>query len=833
MQPLPKKYNFEEIEQKWQQKWEEMGIYRFDWNDTKRPIFSIDTPPPYPSGEFHMGNVLNWTYFDMVARYKRMRGYNVLFPQGWDCHGLSIEVQVEKEHKLRKREAPPDQFRKWCEQLIEKYIALMKDGIVKLGCSIDWTTEYRTMNPDYWRRTQLSFILLHKKGFMYQGTHPVNWCPRCETALADAEVDYEKREGTLHYIRFPLENSSEYLLIATTRPEFIPACVAVAVNPSDTRFNKYIGKRIVVPIVNRPVMIIPDEGVDPEFGTGVVMICTYGDKEDVKTVMKHKLPVIMLLTENGRISENGGKYVGLKITEARKAIVHDLADAGLLEKTERLTQEIGVCDRCKTHVEILERKQWFMKTRILTDRVEKTANAVVWYPDYMKTRLIDWVRSLDWDWVISRQRVFATPIPAWYCKNCGEVLIAQEDWVPIDPKLENPRADQCLKCGSHEFIPERDVFDTWMDSSITCAVHAGWPDRKDWRKRFPADVHPSGIDIIRTWAYYLMVRHLALFDETPYKSCLINGMVLGSDGRKMSKSLKNYVAAPEVLSKYGSDATRQWAAGGGATGSDIPFRWPDVEYGRRFLVKLWNVSSFASKLLSDYTPNKKAERALQPLDKWILSKAAKLTRTVTEAMEKCQFNIAVEEIRNFTWHTFCDRYVEAVKDRLYRSEVHSLAAKVAAQYTLYEVLYRVLQLLAPVTPHLTEEIYQTMYADSKGCRSLQMSPWPEFNKVLVDEEAEKRGDLITAVIGEVRREKAESHLPLNAPIEKLTIYTGSQYTPASQFYADTIAQGKNDIAGTLKVIGNFEILQQEGSGRSIPQFPGVIPVTEYSKVLKK
>jgi valyl-tRNA synthetase len=820
MQALPKEYNFGEIERKWQRKWEEMGIYRFDWNDTVRTPFSIDTPPPYPSGEFHMGNVLNWTYFDIVARYRRMRGYNVLFPQGWDCHGLSIEVQVEKVHNIRKRDAPPDQFRKWCEQLVKKYIAMMKEGVLRLGCSVDWSTEYRTMDPDYWRRTQLSFILLHKKGYMYQGTHPVNWCPRCETAIADAEVDYERREGTLHYIRFPLEKSSECLLIATTRPEFIPACVAVAINPTDTRFNTYIGKRIVVPVVNRPVTIIADEGVDPSFGTGVVMICTYGDKEDVKTVIKHKLPVIILLTENGRINENGGKYAGSTINEARKAIVQDLANAGLLEKTEKLTQEIGVCDRCKSHVEILEVKQWFMKTRVLTESVEKAANEVVWYPDYMKTRLIDWARSLDWDWVISRQRVFATPIPVWYCKNCGEIVVAKEEWVPIDPKLENPRIDKCPKCGNREFIPERDVFDTWMDSSITCAVHAGWPDRPDWRRLFPADVHPSGIDIIRTWAYYLMVRHLALFDEKPYKSCLINGMVLGSDGRKMSKSLKNYVAAPEVLNKYGSDAARQWAAGGGATGSDIPFRWPDVEYGRRFLVKLWNVSSFASKLLTDYAAGKTAEFALQPLDKWILSKAARLTKTVTEAMEKCQFNIALEEIRNFTWHTFCDCYVEAVKDRLYRPEMHGEAKKAAAQYALYEALYRILQLLSPITPHLTEEIYQVMYAEYKGCKSLQLSPWPEFEQGLADEETEKRGDLIIALITEVRREKAEKRMPLNTQIKKLTVYAGDGET------AEMITEGGVDIAGACKV-ASLEVLAEKGSGREIAQYADVHFVAEY------
>jgi valyl-tRNA synthetase len=812
MQPMPKDYNFAEIERKWQSKWEEMGIYHYDWNDKKRVPYSIDTPPPYPSGELHMGNVLNWTYFDMVARYKRMQGFNVLFPQGWDCHGLGIEIQVEKAHNIRKRDLPPDQFRKMCMELVERYIAMMKEGILKLGCSIDWTTEYRTMDPDYWRRTQLSFILLHKKGYMYRGTHPVNWCPRDETAIADAEVDYQKKEGTLHYIRFPFEGTTEYALIATSRPEFIPACVAVEVNPNDERYAKFIGKTITVPIINRPVKVIGDECVDPKFGTGVVMICTYGDKEDVKTVIKHKLPVIMLLTENGRINENGGKYAGLYLNQARAAIVQDLTVAGLLDKTEKIMHEVGVCDRCKTQVEVLERKQWFMNTRKLTDAVEKAANEVVWYPDYMKNRLIDWAKSLDWDWVISRQRLFATPIPVWYCKNCGELILAEKDWVPIDPKLENPRIDKCPKCGGEEFTGEQDVFDTWMDSSITCAVHAGWPDRADWKHLFPADVHPSGTDIIRTWAYYLMVRHLALFDEKPFKSCLINGMVLGSDGRKMSKSLKNYAAAPEVLNKNGADATRQWAAGGGATGSDIPYRAQDVEYGRRFLVKLWNVSGFTSKLLADYEPSAQADLELQPLDKWIISKTENLTKKVTEAFEKCQFNIAVEEIRNFTWHVFCDYYVEAVKDRLYNPDVHGQAKRLAAQCTLYEVLYRILQLLAPVTPHLTEEIYQHMFAENKGFESLQTSPWPQFNSALVNEEAEKNGDLIIAVISEVRHDKAEKKLPLNAPVKNLIIYAGSDEN------AKIISSGSADIAGTLKV-ANIQVLsEKQCEGRQISPY---------------
>ena len=825
MKNLPRKFDILETEKKWQSKWEMMGIYHFDWNDKKRPTFSIDTPPPYPSGDLHMGNVLNWTYFDVLARFKRMNGFNVFFPQGWDCHGLGIEVQVEKEHKIRKREMPPDEFTKLCEQLVDKYVAIMKEGIMRLGISIDWTTEYRTMDPDYWRRTQLSFILSHKKGFMYQGTHPINWCPRCETAIADAEVNYEQREGTLHYIRFGLEGTKEYLQIATTRPELIPACVAVAVNPEDSRFAKYEGKRLQVPTTDRTVPIILDKTVDPAFGTGVVMICTYGDKADVKTVLQHKLPVIIILTENGRINEKGGKYAGLTTFEARKQIVKDLEEAGLLEKTEKISQEIGFCDRCNTKIEILELKQWFMKTRILTDRVEKTANKVVWYPDYMKTRLIDWARSLDWDWVISRQRVFGTPIPVWYCRKCKEVILAEEDWVPIDPKTEKPRLEECPKCYGTEFAPETDVFDTWMDSSISCAVHAGWPDRKDWRRLFPADVHPSGIDIIRTWAYYLLVRHLALFDETPYKSCLINGMVLGADGRKMSKSLKNYVATPQVLDKYGADAVRQWAAGGGATGSDIPFRLPDVEYGWRFLIKLYNASNFVANLLKDYSTSGDAEPALEHLDRWILSKCERLTEKVTDALEKCQFNTALEETRNFTWHTLCDCYLEAVKDRLYNPEIYGQDKKTAAQFTLYKVLYTIIKLLAPIIPHLTEEIFQTMYAEHENCKSIHLSSWPTLDQKHIDKEAEEQGDVLMAIITEIRREKAEKHLPLNAKITKLTIYAEESKV------AKMITQGQEDIKGTCKA-EEITVLPKRGDGREIKPY-NIHASAEYESETRK
>jgi len=488
MKPLPKECNILEIEEKWQRKWEEMGVYRFDWNDTKRPVYTIDTPPPYPSGDFHMGNALNHTYFDIVARFKRMRGHNVLFPQGFDCHGLPTEVETEEHYNIKKTDMPPDEFVKLCNQFVDKYINIMRTAIKRLGCSIDWTTEYQTRNPDYWRKTQLSFIKLHKKDYIYQGTFPVNWCPRCETAIADAEVEHQPKQGQIHTIKFLLtsddEDDEEHIKIATTRPELLSSCVAIAVHPEDNRYKNLIGKHAKIPTTNRTAKIMTDDMVDPEFGTGIVMICTYGDKADVKTVKTRKLPIIMSINENGKMTKEAGKYAGMTVAEAKKAVVTDLKNEGLLERTEPLQQEVGQCWRCHTPIEILERKQWFMKTRKLTPKIEKTANEIKWYPDYMKNRLIDWATSLDWDWVISRQRVFATPIPIWHCKNCGKIILAEEDWLPIDPRKDPPKTEKCPKCNSSEFVPETDVLDTWFDSSISCAVHAGWPDKKDWKTRF-------------------------------------------------------------------------------------------------------------------------------------------------------------------------------------------------------------------------------------------------------------------------------------------------------------------------------------------------------------
>jgi len=804
MRRLPSEIDFLEMEEKWERLWEERGTYSYDWDNQTRPRYSIDTPPPYPSGDFHMGNVLNWTYFDMVARYKRMRGYNVHFPQGWDCHGLPTEVAVEKGHNIRRSDLPPDEFRRLCEEWIEQYIAVMKRAVIRLGCSVDWSLEYRTMEPSYMRKIQLSFLILHDKGMIYKGEHPINWCPRCETAIADAEVNRERRVGRLLTVAFGLGDGE--LPIATTRPEYIPACVAIGVHPDDEKRRHLIGGEAAVPLTGRRVPIIADDAVDPEFGTGVMMICTYGDKADVVAVARYKLPVIKLVDEKGRMTEAAGRYRGMGVEEAREAIVADLAEAGLLRETENIEQEVGICWRCDTPIEIVSTEQWFMRTLALTEEVVKTAEAITWYPNWMRNRLIDWARSLDWDWVLSRQRVFATPIPAWYCKQCGAIRMATPEELPVDPKTTPPRAS-CASCGSTEFSPETDVLDTWFDSSLTCAIHAGWPERKDWRRLFPASVHPSGQDIIRTWAYYLMVRHLALFKETAYRSVLINGMVLGSDGRAMSKSKGNFVATPEVFGKYGADAARQWAAAGGSTGFDIPFRWSDVEYGWRFMRKLWNACRLASLQLEDFDPETEAEPGL--LDRWLLSMLERVVKAASGAFEECRFMDALETTRNFVWHVFCDHYLEAVKHRLYsRGE-----GRTSAQRTLHYAMRRILQLLAPVMPHLTEEIYNLMYARDDA-DSIHLSRWPEADVSLIDEEAERRGDLIVSVIRDVRREKNRQGIPLNMPLVGLSIYAENEEE------AETLALGCADISETVKA-EKIEVVKRSGGDFEVDGYPRV------------
>jgi valyl-tRNA synthetase len=743
---LPKEYDPLTIEPKWMESWKD-SMYHFDWN-SDRPQYIIDTPPPYPTGNFHIGNALNWCYIDFAARYKRMRNYNVMFPQGWDCHGLPTEVKVEETHDITKNQVSRAEFRKMCEELTAQNIEKMRNTMKRLAFSIDWSNEYITMKPEYYGKTQHSFIQMHNSGLIYQSDHPVNWCPRCETAIAFAEVEYDSRQTTLNYFHF------DKLDVATTRPELLAACVAVAVSPQDERYKQYIGHEIKVPIFDHMVPMLSDNEVDPRFGTGVVMICTFGDKQDVRWWAEHDLPLRRAIDRNGKMTSITGKYEGMSISECKDAITRDMKDEGIIYKQEPLDQNVGLCWRCSTPIEIMSEKQWFVK--IDAEDIISKSSQIEWVPPYMEIRLKNWTGTMEWDWCISRQRIFATPIPVWYCNQCGAVKVAKEEWLPLDPNISQP-GDPC-KCGSTSFSPEEDVLDTWMDSSISALHVAGWLSRED--VRLPTQMRPQGHDIIRTWAFYTILRSSALTGLRPWDSIVVNGMVLGEEGQKMSKSQGNIVMPEEVVIKYGSDAFRQWAAIGGATGSDIMFRWKDVVAGHRFQQKMWSIVRFCMPHLEGFEPKEDTEYRI--IDRWLLSRLNTFIENTIVSMDAYQFDETLKNIRSFTWEILADNYIELIKSRLYGDDT---GARQAAQQTLYITIDTLSRILAPFMPYFAEEVYSLLHE-----HSVHTSQWPEMDRSRVDPAVEVKGEQVKEITAAIRRFKSNRGIALNARLGKVRIY---------------------------------------------------------------
>ena len=797
---IPKDYDFKR-EKFWEKKWEDEDIYKYI-GDGSRPRYIIDTPPPYPTGLIHLGHVLNWVYIDMNARYRRLKGHDVLFPQGWDCHGLPTEVKVEETHGIKKNDVSRAKFREYCVDLTTKNIASMKSQMKSMGFSQDWNREFITMTPEYMRRTQYSFLKMYNEGLIYQGIHPVNWCPRCETAIAFAEVEYSDNTTFLNYVNFPpaVEDSyddiassqasgkqadpkTEGILIATTRPELMSACVAVVIHPEDERYTHLLGKYVEVPLSHQKVKIIADEEVDPEFGTGAVMICTFADKTDVSWVNKYDLEIIDAIDESGKLTDAAGRYAGMDLQSCKKQTISDLDAEGYLVKQEQVDQNVGQCWRCKTPIEILVKKQWFVSVRDLIQKTKDAADEMNWMPEHMKSRMVNWADSMEWDWCISRQRIFATPIPVWYCKDCGKVILPDVEDLPIDPTQDKPK--HACECGCEEFIGEEDVLDTWMDSSISPLSIAGWPD-DDYVNHFPADIRPQGHDIIRTWTFYTTLRCLALTDQKPFSDVVINGMVFGEDGYKMSKSRGNVIGPEEVIEQYGADALRTWAANS-VPGSDVIFDWKDIKHGYRFIRKFWNAFRFISmQIFDEEVSYEEVKDNLDPLDMWILSKLNNLNITVDNAFAQYNFADTIGSIEKFFWHDFCDEYIEAVKYRLY-SDVSDESRK-AAKYTLRCVIETSLKLLSPIVPFFVEEVYQ--YFDDQ---SIHTTSWPEVNEELISEEMEVKGETTIELIDEVRRFKSASKIPLNAELSEVNVYT------SDEDLVDVFNLFDDDIRGTLKI----------------------------------
>ncbi|MEM0449421.1 MAG: valine--tRNA ligase [Methanomassiliicoccales archaeon] len=743
------------VERKWQQKWKEWKIYHFD-PKSSAPIYSIDNPPRYTSGSLHLGHATGYSLIDFAARYHRQRGYNVFFPLCFDVNGTPTEVKVEKKYGITKLSVPRQEYIKLCSEFANGFIAEMTKQFEVLGCSMDPSIYYQTDAPYYRRITQITFLRMLKQGLAYKGTAPVNWCPRCITALADAEVEYQENVTKLNYVRFAVAGSSEHVVIATTRPELFSTCQLVAVHPLDERYKELVGKRLITPIYGREVAVVADEAVDPDFGTGVVMICTIGDKGDLDWVHKYKLELEQAIDEQGRMTAHAGKYQGLSVKEARQKVIEDLKEKGLLERQEEIKQNVSICWRCHEPIEYLSRPQWFLKTLPFKEDVMRIANELNWYPEFMKVRLEDWVKSLQWDWVISRQRYFATPIPVWEC-DCGEVVPAREEDCYIDPTVSKPPVERCPQCGG-ELKPCQDVFDTWMDSSISPLYNTFWlRDEAMFQRLYPMSMRPQSHDIIRTWAFYTILREYLITQTKPWHDIMIHGFIMAPDGTPMHTSLNNVIDPMPILENYGADALRYYACTC-ALGEDNAFREKDVVHGKKFCTKLYNMGKFVGSVVKK-KPYQRED--LRTVDKWMLSQFTKLNNEVIKYYDSYQFDKVMRVVEQFAWHEFADHYIEMVKHRIKDPKDE------AVRFTLYTVCLGIMKMLAPLLPHVTEEVYQENFAKIDKAKSIHVSKWP-FSS-LWDDTAEKKGILVRDVIAAVRNWKAEKKMALNEELSSVEI----------------------------------------------------------------
>ena len=852
-QDFPKRYNFKEIEAQCIQKWRDEKTYKFELTpeDTHDNIFSIDTPPPFTSGNLHMGHILNHAWIDFMARFRRLDGKKVYLPQGFDCHGLPTELKVQNNAGIDKNDR--DLFLKTCHEWTEGFINDMKKQFDAIGYSTDWDYTYKTMDDSYVSLVQQSLLKFQEEGWLFRDKHPVHWCTKCETSLAKQEVGYVEKQGKIFEIKLPIhEGEGEFVTIATTRPEMMEACIAVFIHPKDFRYSHLSAARVDLPIANRTVPVLMDHAVDMNFGTGVVYCCTFGDETDIMWQKKHKLPIYTIITPNGLMTEDS-VYKGMHTKKAQKQIVKDLDELGLLVSEKPFPHRVIVHTErssCNNPIEYLPVPQWFIKVKDFTQEIKEDGLSMKWYPD-LSRRLVDWCDALTWDWVVSRQRVFGTPFPFWYCSNmeCDYVIPAKVENLPLDPMKVDAPEEKCPKCGS-DIIGEKDVCDCWVDSSISPLRISKWKiDDEFFNKVYPTTVRPQGYEIIRTWLFYTLYRSKFLTGTRPFSEIMINGMVAGPDGRKMSKSFGNTVSPDEVLPYYGTDVVRQWAAMG-ALGDDYPFNYHwvrkdnpkqkvkkdkinqekkrivkgkitqedfDALYRKdsvqliantKFLTKIWNANRLVwmntegleiSDL--DYDP-----AALTAIDHFILSELNLKAKSIYAVWDKYQWRDGYTTFRTFFWNMVCDNYLEASKYR-YKSEDAETKLQ-AVKLTLY-IFFQLVKIISPILPFITEELYQRLYKQWDGLSSVHLSRWPTEVSGL-DADKAQLGKIQIDAIAMLRNGKSKAKMALNKVLPNAALYVP----------ADVVALLKDKllpITETLK-IENLEILPVEDySAEKVPE----------------
>ena len=760
--------NYKEMEKKWLAYWEKEGVYRFN-PKSKKKIYSIDTPPPTVSGEMHIGHAFSYSQEDFIARYKRMKGFEIFYPFGTDDNGLPTERLVEKLKNVKSKDMTRAEFIKICLKTLEEIKPKFIQDWKNLGVSCDYNIYYSTINQHSQKISQKSFIELYKKGLIYKDNFPTIFCPECQTPIAQAELEDKSKKTFFTTLRFTV--GKEILPIATTRPELLGACVAVFVNPGDQRYKKLIGKNAKVPLFEHEVPIISDESANIDKGTGALMVCTYGDKYDVDAVKRYKLEPKVIFNSDGTL--NIGKYKGTKIIDARKWILKDLKEKNLIIEQKEIEHTVNAHDKCGTEIEFLPVEQWFVKILDKKSELIKQGKKIKWFPEFMFKRYENWIKGLEWDWSISRDRHFGVPIPIWHCRKCNEIILADEKELHVDPLQTKKKCPKCGNIGEGE----KKVLDTWATSSLTPQIASALVDPENMKfsgpttsrttkevagnkVKIPYHLRPQGHDIIRTWAFYTIVKSYFHENKIPWNEIAISGFVtLG--GEKMSKSKGNVISPQIVMEQYGADSLRYWAASS-KLGEDLDYQEKDIITGKKFITKILNASRFVF-LQMKY--QKKIPAKLVETDRLFLSRLNKLVREVTLEFDAYNYSRAKALTDNFFWNVFTDNYLELVKNRVYNG---TAAEKSSAFYALYQGLFTLLKLYAPFVPFVTEEVYQNYFRTNEKLKSVHLLEWPSRIGIRELKHDDKVWDKLVEIITRVRGAKSGAKKAMNTPI-KLTL----------------------------------------------------------------
>lgn len=773
---MEKRYDHLTCEPASQQKWETEKTYAMENNPGK--LFSIDTPPPTVSGTLHIGHIFSYTQTDIIARYKRMNGFSVFYPFGFDDNGLATERYVEKKRNIRGHELSRSDFIAICLEESLQAATSFKNLWQKMGLSADWNYTYSTISDQARKISQESFLDLYQKNYIYRKQEPALYCTTCRTTVAQAELDDLELPSMFNDIIFKDTDGND-LIIATTRPELLPACVAVLYHPSDMRYGHLKGKKAIVPLFGQSVPLLEDDLVNPEKGSGLVMVCTFGDKTDVIWYKKHNLPYRQVIGLNGKCTDLAGFLQDLKVADARTTVIEKLRENNLLIRQEAITHSVNVHERCKKEIEFTILPQWFISILPYKQKFLDMAEAINWHPAFMKSRYNDWVENLAWDWGISRQRFYGIPFPAWHCQDCNKILLAHADQLPIDPQ-ETPYDGVC-ECGSTNIKPDTDVMDTWNTSSLTPYIcfdlltQASKENNNPFTDKqitdfMPMSMRPQAHDIIRTWAFDTIVKSWMHHGIAPWKDIVISGHVLSDKGKgKISKKDGTAMDPMLLLEKYPADAIRYWTATG-RLGQDMMFSEDQLLVGQKLITKLWNAFKFAEPHIVNFNKTLNPPHEIGAINQWLLHTISACFAKYQSYFEQQEFGLALATVEQFFWNDYCDNYVELIKNQLFNPEQYSAQEVEATRWTLYHAGLRILQLYAPYLPHATETLYQELYRAHEAMNSIHQTRYQDVQFPYVFEDEAHVMNSVIAIASQVRKLKSEKQLSLKTPITTMKIF---------------------------------------------------------------